>query len=165
MANSTETKKSGARFNIFDVIIIVALLACIAAVVVRAYFTANIKDDFSTAKIEFTVTGVSQYTASAFHADRKLYLASNDDEIGTVTSASYSSSKFYAEDATGNLVALSHPEKKDIYGTATLYGIWTDDGFMINGTILASAGKTIGIYTQDVECTLTILSSAPEETE
>ena len=131
MANPTETKKSGARFNVFDVIIILALLACIAAIVIRAYFTANIENDFTTAKIEFTVKEVSDYTAEALKENTTLYLAAGDDEIGTVDTVTYSPAELYAEDASGVLVPASHPDKKDVRGTATLYGIWTDDGFMI----------------------------------
>ena len=150
MANKTDTKKSGARFNIFDVIIIFIVLACIAAIIVRAYFTANIKDDFTTAKVEFSVISVSENTAASLHPSRKIYLSSGGDEIGAL-------------DAAGKPVSASHPDKKDVHGTATLYGIWTDDGFMINGTILALAGKTVNIYTQDVECIMTIVGITASE--
>ena len=163
MANPTETKKSGARFNVFDVIIILALLACIAAIVIRAYFTANIENDFTTAKIEFTVKEVSDYTAEALKENTTLYIAAGDDEIGTVDTVTYSPAELYAEDASGVLVPASHPDKKDVRGTATLYGIWTDDGFMINGTVSASVGKTVNVYTQDVACTLTITAAVRPE--
>ncbi len=163
MANKTDTKKSGARFNIFDVIIIFIVLACIAAIIVRAYFTANIKDDFTTAKVEFSVISVSEGTASSFHTSRKIYLSSSGDEIGTIDEVAYAPSEIYALDAAGKPVSASHPDKKDVHGTATLYGIWTDDGFMINGTILALAGKTVNIYTQDVECIMTIISITASE--
>ena len=159
MANPTETKKSGAPFNLFDVIIILALVACIAAIIVRAYFTANIKNDFTTAQVEFIVSGVSEYTAQALQeggAGRALYLASGDDEIGTIDTVSCTASEIYAEDAAGALILLPHPDKKDIRGTATLRGIWTDDGFMIDGTVPATVGKSISVYTQDAACSITI---------
>jgi len=163
MANKTETKNSGARFNIFDVIIIFIVLACIAAIIVRAYFTANIKDDFESAKVEFSVISVSENTAASIRQTRKIYLVSGDDEIGVIDEASFAPSEIYALDTAGKPVSASHPDKKDVHGTATLYGIWTDDGFMINGTVPALAGKTINIYTEDVECILTIVSISKAE--
>lgn len=158
MASKTDTKNSGVRFNIFDVIIIFLVLACIAAIVIRAYFTANIKEDFTSATVEFSVIGVSENTAASFHPARKIYLASGDDEIGSIDDVTYGPSAIYAVDSSGKPVSAFHPDKKDVHGTATLYGLWTDDGFMINGTVLALAGKTVSVYTQDVECILTIVS-------
>lgn len=105
MANKTDTKKSGARFNIFDVIIIFIVLACIAAIIVRAYFTANIKDDFTTAKVEFSVISVSENTAASLHPSRKIYFSSNGDEIGTIDEVTYGPSEIYALDAAGKPVS------------------------------------------------------------
>ena len=153
---TTETKKSGARFNIFDVIILFAIIACIAAVAVRAYFTANTTDSFVSAKIEFSVIGVSENTAEAMQVGDKLYLSDNGKEIGTVDASAYTASALYIEDSEGKIVTAAHPAKKDIHGTATLYGIWTEDAFMIGGTVPATVGKTISIYTKGVTCTITI---------
>ena len=115
MANKTDTKKSGARFNIFDVIIIFIVLACIAAIIVRAYFTANIKDDFTTAKVEFSVISVSENTAASLHPSRKIYLSSGGDEIGAIEEVAYVPSEIYALDAAGKPVSASHPDKKDVH--------------------------------------------------
>lgn len=160
---TNEKKSSDARFNIFDVIIILILLICIAAVSVRAYFTANIRDTFENATIEFTVSGVSKNTAASFHQYRKIYFALTNDEIGSITEVSYGPAKLYAADASGTPIEVDHPDKKDVHGTATFSGIWTDDGFMINGTELATVGKSIHIYTHDVECILTIVSVSKSE--
>ena len=158
---TAETKKSGARFNVFDVLIILAILACIAAIAVRAYFTANAKDNFTQVRIEFAVLDVSENTAASFHAAHKLYLTETNDEIGVIDEASYAPSVLYAENDAGELVTVNHPRKKDVHGTATVYGIATDDAFMIGGTIAATVGKTVSIYTDEVTATITIISVTP----
>lgn len=153
---TTETKKSGARFNIFDVIILFAIIACIAAVAVRAYFTANTEESFAPAKIEFSVIGVSENTAEAMKIGDKLYLSDNGKEIGVIDTSAYTASALYVEDSEGKIVTAAHPVRKDIHGTATLSGIWTEDAFMIGGIVPATVGKTISIYTKGVTCTITI---------
>ncbi len=157
--SKTQTKKSGPRFNIFDVLIILAVIACIAAIVLHAYFIKDINENFVLAKVEFTISDISQNTASSFcNVHRKIYLQNGDDEIGTITEATYSPQKMMVEDAEGKLVEVQHPSKKQVTGTASIKGLWTEDGFMINGTILATVGSTVNIYTQDAACTITVVS-------
>ena len=91
MANGT--KKTGARFNIFDILILFAILASIAAIGVRAYFLADGKENVQTTRVEFVVRGVSEVTAQKFAKQYgTLYLDSTDAEIGTIISATYSQS-------------------------------------------------------------------------
>ena len=156
---STNTKKSGARFNIFDILIILAILASIAAIGLRAYFLTGSQTQAQTTRIEFVVKGVSSVTAEAFCQQySKLYLSDTDAEIGTLISATYDNAKLEAEDENGYIVIANHPEKLDIHGYANMSGTWTDDGFLIGGTVLATIGKTVSIYTPNAVCTITIVN-------
>ncbi len=157
MANGT--KKTGARFNIFDILILFAILASIAAIGVRAYFLADGKENVQTTRVEFVVRGVSEVTAQKFAKQYgTLYLDSTDAEIGTIISATYAAASVEAENANGELVLATHPDKMDIHGYANISGTWTEDGFLIGGTTLASVGKTVTVYTQDATCMITIVS-------
>lgn len=159
MINDKSTKKTqGVRFGIFDVIIILLVLAVIGAIATRAYFISNIKSDYVTAEVGFTVYGVSDSSADAFQSGKKIYLSETDGMIGTMGEFSISPALVYAEDADGKLVALSHPDKKDVTGVASLVGLATEDGFMIDGKVLASVGKTLLVYTEDQTCVFTIQS-------
>lgn len=156
---ATNTKRSGARFNIFDILILLAILACIAAIGVRAYFLASGEEQVQTTRVEFVVQGVSEVTAKNFSKQySKLYLVDTDAEIGTIISATYSAAKVEAENAEGQLVIANHPEKMDIHGYANISGAWSEDGFLIGGTTLASVGKTVTVYTEDALCMITIVS-------
>ena len=87
---SANTKKSGARFNIFDILILLAILASIAAIGVRAYFLASGEENVQTTRVEFVVKGVSEVTAQNFAKQyATLYLDSTDAEIGAIISATY----------------------------------------------------------------------------
>lgn len=156
---STQTKtKSGPKFNIFDVLIILAVLACIAAIVIKIFFIDDVEEDIRSASIAFTVQGVSEETAEAFCIqNRDIYLQKDDTKIGTLTEASYSPQKLLTEDAGGKLVEVQHPTKMQIEGSGSFSGYWGADGFLIGGTHLATVGSTFAVYTKDVACTITIV--------
>lgn len=155
---SSEKKKSGARFNLFDVILILVIVACIAGVVIHAYFTKDLTQTYSeNAQVSFRIEGVSEVTAEAFcKIGSAIYDQDTDKNIGTLTAAEYAPLLLDLETAEGVLVKAEHPEKKQITALATLTGTWTDDGFLIGGTTLAAVGKTINIYTENAVCTITV---------
>lgn len=157
---TSEKKHSGARFNLFDVILILVIIACIAGIVLHAYFTKDLTKTYSeTAKVSISVTGVSEQTAIAFCVNgAPIYLQETDEKLGTIDTAEYAPLMLDLENAEGSLVKAVHPEKKAISATATLIGAWTDDGFLIGGTVLATVGKTLNIYTDGAVCTITITS-------
>ncbi|MBQ8496338.1 MAG: DUF4330 family protein [Clostridia bacterium] len=154
-------QKTGPRFNIFDVLIILAVISCIAAIVVKVFFIEEVQADLNNAEITFIVENVSEGTAEAFCVpDRQIYLQDDDTQIGTLQSASYSAQKLLVEDAGGKLVEADHPTKKQIQGVASMSGYWSEDGFLIGGTHLATVGSTFKIYTKDVACTIKIVGIA-----
>ena len=159
---SSENKKSGARFNLFDVILILVIVACIAGIVVHAYFTKDLTETYSEiANISIQVDGVSEVTANAFcKGGATIYDQETDKNIGTVMEASYFAQILELENAEGILVKVEHPEKKSITATVAFTGTWTDDGFLIGGNTLATIGKTLKIYTEDAVCTITITGVA-----
>ncbi len=154
MANETTSQKSG--FHVLDAFIFLLVALCIAAIVMRIVQTSVRKEQFETTSVTFSVIDVAEDTAKALHAGSTVYLASNNDKIGSISTVTYGPATLSAKDENGNLVSVAHPTRKTITGTALLTGIWTDDGFLINGTLLASAGATVLIYTNEVECTLTV---------
>ncbi len=155
---SSEQKKSGARLNLFDIVLILAVLLCIAGIVLHAYFTKDLTDDYSqTATISFVVSGVSEETAMAFsNPGSPIYDAKTDKKLGMLAEASYTALTVQVEDGDGRLTSATHPDKKVITGTATLVGNWTEDGFHIDGSTPAFIGKTVSIYTDSAVCTITI---------
>jgi hypothetical protein len=155
---TSEKKRSGARFNLFDVILILVIAACIAGIVLHAYFTKDLTETYSeTAVVSIRVTGVSEQTAIAFcEPDAIIYLQENDKMIGSIDEAEYAPLILNLENTEGVLVKAEHPEKKEVTATATLTGTWTDDGFLIGGTTLAAVDKTLKIYTEHAVCEIII---------
>ena len=155
--NQKQKKISGPRFNIFDFLIILALLVCVVAIVLRVIFIENTRQEVVLADIYFEVEGVSDVTAEALCVpNQPLYLQSNDTKIGILNSATSSAQMVWTEDGKGGLVEALHPDKKTVQGKARVMGIWTEDGFWINETCLVTVGKGVEIYTQTACCTIII---------
>ena len=161
----SEKKRSGARFNLFDVILILVITAGIAGLVLHATFTKDLTETYSdTAKISISVSDISEQTAAAFCVSgAPIYLQETDEQIGTLDIGVYTPLMLEIENSEGALVKVKHPEKKSIRATAIFTGAWTDDGFLIGGTTLATIGKTLKIYTDNVVCEITVTGITKQE--
>ena len=148
---------SGSRFNIFDFLIIVGIVVCFAAIAARILFISNQKEKVVFADVEFEISGISEVTAEALSMpNESVYLQSNDVRIGILNVSQVEAQKVLVEAADGTLVEAAHPEKKTVYGTAQIKGVWYAEGFMIDEAHLAKVGDTLEIYTKYVSCTITI---------
>ena len=155
---NSEKKFSGVRFNLFDIILVVVIIACIAGLVFHTYFTKDLIEDYTeTAMISISVSDVSEQTAIAFCVNgAPIYSQETDAKIGMLETTEYGPMILDLENEQGILVKATHPEKKMIHATATFNGTWTEDGFLIDGTKLATIGTTLKIYTNGAVCTITI---------
>ena len=150
---------SESRFNIFDFLIIVGIVACIAVIAIRILFISNKKENVVFADVYFEVSGISDATAQALLApNESIYLQDSDVRIGVLNTAQAEPQKLLVENAEGELVEAYHPEKKTLYGKAQIKGVWYEDGFMIAEAYLAKVGGTLEIYTKYASCTITITS-------
>ena len=156
--------RSGARFNLFDVILILALIACIGGIVSHVYFISDLNEQQSDrATIAFSVSGVSERTAETFCVtDCAIYSSENDHLLGSLVTAAYTNQALSIEAPDGSLVTVTHPDKMDITGDMSLTGTWSEDGFLIDGITLATVGKTISVYTNGAVCTVTITGVYPQ---
>ncbi len=137
--------KNKVRFNIFDIIIILAVIACIAAVVLKvAYFDK--RDDVSEQIIvNFTVYDIMDNTAASA-SKGNVYLAENDALIGEIVSAETESNQVYIEE---DGVAGPHNNplgRKNLRGKIKFAGISSETGFFIDGKTKISVGSTISVY-------------------
>lgn len=155
---NTEKKPTGVRFNLFDVILILVIVSCIAGLAFHMYYTKDLAEDYTeTATIAISISDVSEQTAIAFCVNgAPIYSQETDTKIGVLDTTEYGPLVLDLETEQGILVKATHPEKKSIRATATFIGTWTEDGFLIDGTKLATIGTTLKIYTGGAVCTITI---------
>ena len=155
---------SGPRFNIFDFLIIVGIVVCIAAIAISILFIGSVKENVVYADVSFEVSGISDATAEALCApNESLYLQSGDARIGVINSAYAEAQRVLVENTDGVLVEAYHPDRKTVYGEAQIKGVWYEEGFMIEGAYLAKVGESIEIYTKYASCTITITAITPKQ--
>ena len=148
---------SGARFNIFDFLIILGILVCLTAVITRWIMIKNAKEETVYTDIYFEVEGISEATAHALcMPDEAIYLQSNDVNIGVFSTVEEKQLRVLTEDEDGRLIEALHPDKMAVYGKAQIKGVWYEDGFLVDGTYFAKVGQTFDIYTKYASCTITV---------
>lgn len=152
--SSSKEKK---RLNIFDVLIIVVVIACVAAIGVRVYFTTHAKRADESAVITYEVQGISAENAAEFAQGKKIYLGSNDVEIGMINTVVKSASRVEAVEDDGSIAVVGDPYLITVTGKMTLYGKTSDGGFFIDGQTPISLGSSLSVYTDRNMFTLTVV--------
>ena len=150
------------RFNIADVIIIIALVAVITALALRIYNIVGVDNGVTDVKIEFEVVGVSEENLT-LKENAKLYSAGDNSLAGYIESFSLQNTLQYAYNEDGELVRAVVPGKKDIKGTMVLSCTKTDKGFYLGGTHLLSEGETLTLYTTTREMSFKIVKIIDED--
>lgn len=144
------------RFNIADVIIIIAIVAVITALALRVYNIVGVDNSAMEVTVEFEIVGVAEENLT-LKEKAKLYSASDDSLAGYVESYYLQNTFEYAYNEDGELVRAVVPGKKDIKGTIVLSCTKTDKGFYLGGTHLLSEGETLTLYTTTREMSFKIV--------
>ena len=157
MDTKRSSSKEKKRLNIFDVLIIVVVIACVAAIGVRVYFTANVNNADESVVITYEVYGISAENAEEFTQGKKIYLQSNDAEVGIINTVIKNASRVEAIDDDGTITVVGDPYLITVTGKMTLYGKTSDSGFFVNGQTQISLGSSLSVYTDRNMFTLTVV--------
>ena len=183
MAENIEkkTEKKRIRFNVVDIIIIVAVIACIGGVALRvalsnSFKNSNMKDYVVTFKAEglsySQYLGIKQAIDEADKGGNFVSFADNHEKIGKLYGIT-ESELLYIESHNGNHVYFEVGEndvntedgddswKEDsiwlIKGTIVCSGENSDEnGFLLNGDTFIAANQTIEVATKYVQFDLKI---------
>ena len=151
------TPKEKARINIFDVLIIFVIIACVAAIGVRIYFTSHASNNDESVMITYEVYGISEENAAEFAQGKKIFLQSNGDEVGMINTVVKSPSRVEAIEDDGDITVVDDPYLVTVTGKMTLYGKSSDGDFFVGGTTAISLGSSLSVYTDRNMFTLTVI--------
>ena len=138
------------RFNVADVIIVVAIIAVITAFALRIYNIFGEKDNTVQVRIDFEVSAVSNDEIMLKEND-KLYLSADDSFVGKIEKFKVSDTRIYAYNKDGNPVKSFVSGKSDITGTIIIECVKTENGYYLGGTRLLSEGDVMAMYTRTRE--------------
>lgn len=157
-------KKSIFRFNIIDIIIIVAVLAVACAFVFRT--PSNIANtnagEFSAIKvsaikydktIEYTlkIGSVQEASANLVKIGDYIYSHITEGPIGKVTGVRHNPAELYVSLPTGEIVKRQTPNRVDIYITVTAPAYVDKTGHYLEGYLFVCANKELYCYTQKLD--------------
>jgi hypothetical protein len=145
------TKNSDSpRFNIADIIIIVAIIAVITAFALRVYNIFGTDDETVQVRIDFEVSAVESNSIGLKENDN-LYLAEDDSFVGKLEKFEVTDTRIYVYDKDGNPVKAFVSGKSDITGTIIIECVKTENGYYLGGTRLLSEGDVMAMYTRTRE--------------
>lgn len=145
-----EEKKQGKfKFNAIDVLIILALIACIVGIAFRLGLPQKFlePEPDQKAEIRFSVNAVDQFFVDQFKDGIMLYDA-DGEEFGSVKDIEVSASSVYKENDHGVVEKMSHLSLQDVVGTITVTGLVKDDGFYMNGDTWLGVGQYYTVKTE-----------------
>ncbi len=167
----TEQKKgrksdSRVRFNVVDLVIIVAILACIAGIYLRYNFGEQygVEHELGQYEITFEVQNVRYTSADAFSEGDAVYLKTQGKLLGTVLGIdSTTPSEMIYTDLSGNIRQVYYPENSriDMVGRLLVSGTMTDRGFMLDGNTFLAPGAIYAVQTPRIDVSIVIAEISP----
>lgn len=173
MMGQSEEKKSNKnprriRFNLVDLVLIIAVLACVTGVYLRYNVSEQfgVNHELNTFTLSFEINNIRYTSADAFPEGDAFYLKSPDKLLGTLLSIdSTSPTEVVYTDDKGNYKTAYYPEdtRIDLTGRLQTTGIMTESGFLLDGNTFLAPGQTYAVQTPRIDISVTI--TAIEEAE
>ena len=168
-------KRSGARFNIMDFLIILVALLCILSVIAR-YTTVlekiGISDHLEQYEVSFAVTDLRYTTPNFFNIGDNVYLQDGSHiymgtllsrENGSTDALTITLSSQYIKSETGFISAYyAENTLVDISGRILCKGRMSDDGyFLLGGDVYLAEGQSLSVCTDLVSFELVVTNIIP----
>ena len=168
-------KRTNARFNIVDFLIILIVLLSVFSLVAR-YTTVldkiGITNQLSEYEVSFAVSDLRYTTPNFFKIDDAVYLQDDDHtyvgqllsrEIGSTDALTITLSSEYVQSEAG-FVSAYYAENTlvDVTGRILCRGRVNAEGyFLLGGTISVSEGQTLTVCTDLVSFEMTVIGISP----
>ncbi|MBR7185177.1 MAG: DUF4330 family protein [Clostridia bacterium] len=164
MAN---TEKKTARFNIIDLVLIIAVLACIVSVYLRYNVSENfgVNQEMEEYVLAFEIKNIRYTSAEAFPEGDPVYLAEKDVLMGTILAIdSTTPAEVIYTDTKGDYKVIYYPEdtRIDLTGRILAKGIMTEKGFLLNGNLFLAPGQLYYVETPLITVGITVNKIQPK---
>ncbi len=170
-----KNKRSTAKFNIIDFVIILIALLCIFSLLAR-YTTIlekiGISDHLEQYEVSFSVTDLRYTTPNFFQINDKIYLQDEEQtymgtllsrELGSTDALTITLASRYVQSLDG-FISAYYTENTfvDISGRILCEGLIGDDGyFLLGGDMYLAEGQKLAVCTDLVSFELTVTGIVP----
>lgn len=171
MESQKTKKRSNARFNIMDFLIILIVLLCIFSLVAR-YTTVlekiGLSNHLDQYEVSFSVSNLRYTTPSFFQIEDQIYLQDDSNtyfgtlmsrETGSTDALTITLASEYVQSDTGFVSAYyADNTLVDVSGRILCEGTFSDEGyFLLGGAVRLTEGQTIAVCTDLVSFELTVM--------
>ncbi len=168
--NKTPKNAARIRFNLVDLVLIIAVLACLVGVYLRYNISEEfgVKHELEDYVLSFEIKNIRYTSADAFPEGDALYLDGKDTVLGTILGIdSTSPSEVIYTDSKGDYKTIYYPEDSriDLTGRLLSRGDMTERGYMLGGNTYLAPGQTYYVETPRINVSVTITKITPSETE
>lgn len=139
------TKK--ARFNVIDLLIILAFIAVAAGILLR-YNIADklgVKADDVEVELTFRVSDMRTTSQDCFALGDTFVWDTVGVSLGELTEITFKPAEAVVELADGSAQLTYSETRIDAFGILRVKGTMTDEGFMLGGTQFISPGKDVSM--------------------
>lgn len=167
----TQKKPTHVRFNIIDLVLIIAVLACLVGVYLR--YTASeqfgVNHELEDYVLSFEIKNIRYTSADAFPEGDPLYLNGKDTVLGTILAIdSTTPAEVVFTDKKGNYKTIYYPEDSriDLSGRILSNGVMTERGYLLGGNTYLAPGQSYYVETPLINVSVTITAINPvDQTE
>ena len=179
MEDQKKNKRSTAKFNLIDFMIILIALLCIFSLLAR-YTTVldkiGVSDHLEQYEVAFTVTDLRYTTPNFFRTNDKIYLQDDEQtymgtllsrEMGSTDALTITLASRYVQSQDG-FISAYYAENTfvDISGRILCEGLIGNDGyFLLGGNKYLAEGQTLAVCTDLVSFELTVTGILPVSAE
>lgn len=160
MANQRKT-----RFNSIDLLIIILLIGCAVALIMRFQLIDTIKSASGgqKAQISFYLSDIRETSEDYFADGDKFFVAGTNDDFGTLKSGFvFTPAEVFVETVDGKYnKSSSVTGRSDMRASVIASGTFSDEGFLLNNTKYIAAGSTLSISSDKIEVTVLITDITP----
>ena len=168
-------KRSNARFNIMDFLIVLIILLCAFSIIAR-YTTVldkiGISENLETYEMSFTVSNLRHTTPNFFRIDDAVYMQDEEHtyvgrllsrEVGSTDALTITLSSKYVQSENGFISAyFADNSFVDVSGRILCEGNMSRDGyFLLGGNTYLSVGQRLEVCTDLVSFELVITDISP----
>lgn len=167
-------KKIKFRPNVLDFLIVIVILGAIAGIAIRSGVVEKITTNSNAepARISFIAENINNASYDYLVKGDDFYSKNLGCYIGKLESASPMPAVILQPTADGKMVAVPSPAvnpddpnsesyRIDVRGELTSSGLFSPEGFLVNGTTYIAPGSEFILESKSISVTVTILDITP----
>ena len=159
--NQNPEKRSGRRFNIIDVFLIVLVILCVLGIYFRGQIVEKIgiDKDLQEYTVSFKIEEIRYTSADYLQSGNAVYFDGGNILFGTIDGKCQERpAEVYIDGADGVPVKVNYPKDTyiDVLGRIKCDGLMKEDGFYLNGTYSLAPGSTVKVRTEMLNFTIII---------